>query len=134
MSGGMLTITSCFANANNEAGFFLQGTACQITDGRCCGNKNGAWSSSGAPCACYIINSYYNDSSGLISSDHGNIGVARKPNSGAAYGGFSQYNKVWDIYLFRLASIIRTDTAAFVYSTSNITPNTLSADGCYFVP
>jgi hypothetical protein len=133
VSGGIMNCQKCAATACWTGGYFIQGTAFVSDSVIAAGSPNGHLISGSAPASLFNTFCYYNGY-GITSGDHGNVSVLRVTNSGAAYAGFCQFNSTRDITIIRLASLIRSDAAPFIYGSANIAPNTLSADGCYFTP
>ena len=122
---GEMRPNSCYGNCNDFAGYRCEGLMVMY-DGQASGN----------------------DQAGLICQQNATLGMASTFSSfNKTYGIFVSLNAyasgsdnnlasngTRDVHLTVLSSFIRTAGPALVYSSANIAPNSLSADGCYFQP
>jgi Phage tail-collar fibre protein len=131
-SGGMMTLDSCFATSNWTAGFFMQQTPLNATICSAGGNAYHGFWMDGSYVTLIQPSGYNNNSTGITSSSQSHVSVMR--SSGASAAGVFTGNSYRDINISRLSDILRVDTAPIYYNSTNIAPNTLSYDGCFFSP
>jgi hypothetical protein len=104
-SGGDLYLFFCAAMGSQQSGFGARSTS--IVADKCYGCHNSVY--------------------GIFGTS--NAGIMNSPNAGGTYVN----NGSRDIHLTYISSMVRTGIAT-VYGSSNVAPNTLSWDGCIFVP
>jgi hypothetical protein len=120
-----LNATSCIANVNTYGGFRNNQSNMTLVSCWAHGNDGGGFVVANK--AVSSLNgslSFYSTSGALVSvaSLIYTVGACQFLNSGT------------DINLAVSSTFIRESGTATSYSTHNVTPNTLSADGCYFSP
>jgi hypothetical protein len=125
--GAYLSATNSFGNAAKRYGIHTDGGDASF--GHCV-----AMGSNSVGFGCGLSSMGANNCFGCYNVAYGmyiynNGGVANGPTAGGTYTN----NGTKDISIGLVSSMSRNGTVT-VYGTSNIAPNTLSADGCYFSP
>jgi hypothetical protein len=127
-SGTFMGLTSCYATGCWRFGLYTEGGGLTMNIGIACGCKNTGIECSGASSVvannCYAIG---NAGNGL--DVQWNSFCACSPVNGGSY----LLNGSKDIHVVVSSSVIRVGTP-ISYSTTNIAPNVLTADGCWFSP
>jgi hypothetical protein len=125
--GAYLQATNSFGNGAKRYGIHTDGGDASLTHCVAMGSNSTGF---GCGLSSMVANNCfgcYNVAYGIYIANNG--GVASGPTAGGTFTN----NGTRDIALYLVSSMARTGTAT-VYGTSNIAPNTLSADGCYFSP
>ena len=126
--GGIIEVTTGFANSNSQKGLLAEGGWIRAFGVTCCGNGDqGLIASANGQSLITEILSGWNGQDGIRAQYNGSITTA----GGSLVSGSNGDD---DIALSVLSSILRTGGAAIQYGSSNIAPNMLSNDGCWFTP
>jgi hypothetical protein len=133
-NGGIAHLYSCFANSNRRAGCAVGNSNMKATLSFACGNGQDGWFAGGSQLGLIVCWGLNNAGSGAGADGRGLISALEGSPSQGAFAAKFQNNGTYDVGVTRMSGVIRSMSKAIVYTTTNLAPNTLSADGSLFSP